>query len=67
MLLVIYSLKKKKGISSPFSKSVLPTFFFNVYYFRERETERKQGRGRERETQNLKQATGSELSAQSPM
>ena len=34
---------------------------------RERERESKQGRGRERKTQNLKQALGSELSAQSPM
>ena len=34
--------------------------------FWEREAERKQGRGRERGRQNLKQAPGSELSAQSP-
>ena len=41
--------------------------FFNVYLFlRQRETEHEQGRVRERETQNLKQAPGSELSAQSP-
>ena len=41
--------------------------FFNVYLFlRPRETEHEQGRVRERETQNLKQAPGSELSAQSP-
>ena len=41
--------------------------FFNVYLFlRQRETEHEQGRVRERETQNLKQALGSELSAQSP-
>ena len=34
---------------------------------RERETEHEQGRGREGgETQNLKQAPGSELAAQSP-
>ena len=33
----------------------------------ERERGRKWGRGRERETQNPKQAPGSELSAQSPM
>ena len=31
------------------------------------QTEHEQGRGREREKQNLKQALGSELSAQSPM
>ena len=38
-------------------------------YFLERETECEWGRGRERERekQNLKQAPGSELSAQSPM
>ena len=53
------------------SCGILNTFlffliFFNVYLFlRERETEHKQGRGREREIQNLKQAPGSELSAQS--
>ena len=40
--------------------------FFNVYLFlRQRQHER--GRVRERETQNLKQAPGSELSAQSLM
>ena len=33
---------------------------------RQRETEHEWGRGRERETQNLKQAPGSELSAQGP-
>ena len=42
--------------------------FFSVYLFlRERDTEHEQGRSRERQTQNLKQAPGSELSAQSPM
>ena len=42
-------------------------FFFNMYSFlRQRETEHEWGRVRERETQNLKQAPGSELSAQSP-
>ena len=42
-------------------------FFFNVYLFlRQRETEHERGRVRERETQNLKQAPGSELSAQGP-
>ena len=41
--------------------------FFNVY-FREREHVRKResGGGAERETQNLKQAPDSKLSAQSP-
>ena len=39
---------------------------FNVYLFlRETETEHEWGRGGERETKNLKQAPGSELSAQS--
>ena len=42
-------------------------FFFNVYLFlRQRETAHEWGRVRERETQNLKQAPGSELWAQSP-
>ena len=43
--------------------------FFNVYLFlRHRETEHERGGGgqREMETQNPKQAPGSELSAQSP-
>ena len=41
--------------------------FFNIYLFlRQRETEHEWGRARERETQYLKQAPGSELSAQSP-
>ena len=42
-------------------------FFFNVYFYflRETDTECEQGRAeRERDTQNLKQAPGSELSAQ---
>ena len=42
--------------------------FFNVYLFlRERERAQKWGRGREteRETQNLEQAPGSQLAAQS--
>ena len=40
---------------------------FKCFYLllRQRETEHEQGRVRERETQNLKQAPGSELSAQS--
>ena len=38
-----------------------------IYFERETETEREQGRGRGRETQNPKEAPGSELSAQSPM
>ena len=42
--------------------------FLNVFIFeRERETQHRQGKGqRERETRSLKQAPGSELSAQSP-
>ena len=40
---------------------------FNVYLFlRERETECENGRGKERGRQNLKQAPGSEWSAQTP-
>ena len=53
----------------PFSFLLLLLFFGNVYLFlRETETDRVQiGEGqREEETQNLKQAPGSELSAQSP-
>ena len=38
-----------------------------VFTLRQRETEHEQGRSRERETQNPKQAPGSELSVQSPM
>ena len=44
-------------------------FFFFSHFFifeTERETEHEQGGRRERETQNRKQAPGSELSAQSP-
>ena len=40
--------------------------FFKCLFLKERKTEREWGRGRERETQNPKQALGSELSAQSP-
>ena len=48
--------------------SLKKNFFFNIYLLlRQRETEHEQGSIRERETQNLKQAPGSELSAQSPM
>ena len=42
-------------------------FFFNVLFiFETGETEHERGRVRERETQNRKQAPGSEPSAQSP-
>ena len=41
-------------------------FFFNVLFIFETETEHELGRVSERETQNLKRAPGSELSAQSP-
>ena len=42
-------------------------FFFNIYLFlRQRETEHEWERVGKRETQNLKQAPGSERSAQSP-
>ena len=46
---------------------ILFYFVLTFYLFlRQGETEHEQGRVRERETQNLKQAPGSELSAQSP-
>ena len=47
---------------------ILKKILFNVYFIfgRERETEHKQGRGKERKAENLKQALGSEPSAQSP-
>ena len=49
------------------SESLNLKFFSNAYLFlRQRETEHERGRVRETETQNLKQAPGSELSAQSP-
>ena len=38
---------------------------FKVLFIFDRETQRERGRGREQETQNLKQAPGSEPSAQS--
>ena len=41
--------------------------FFLMFIYFLRETECEQGRGRERETQNLKQVSRSELSAQGPM
>ena len=41
--------------------------FFNVYFEKERQSMSRGGAERERETQNTKQAPGSELSAQSPM
>ena len=61
-------LQKKSDAGKP---RFLSSFFFKVYLFlRERERERERamsgGRGREKETQNPKQAPGSELSAQSP-
>ena len=44
---------------------ILLKIFFNIYSFlRVKETECEQGRRRERETQNLKQAIGSELLAE---
>ena len=44
---------------------VFKMFFFNIYSFL-RDIEHEWGRGRERETQNPRQAPGSEPSAQSP-
>ena len=41
------------------------TLFFNLMFIFEREMECEPGRGRGKKTQNLKQAPGSELSAQS--
>ena len=50
-----------------YSPKFKKNFFFNVYLFL-RERDRVAGKGqRERETQNPKQAPGSELSAQSPL
>ena len=47
-----------------FRSSAFEFFFFNVYLFlRQRETKHELGRVRESETQNLKQAPSSELSA----
>ena len=55
-------------VSSSPTLGIEPTLiFFNVYLFlRDRELQCERGRVRERGTQNLKQAPGSELSAQSP-
>ena len=43
-----------------------PNFIFCVYFIFEKEREQAGEGKRERESQNLKQAPGSELSAQSP-
>ena len=51
--------------SSDLDPHLFLKFFLTFIFETEREHER--GRVRERETQNLKQASGSELSAQSPM
>ena len=55
-------------LSKKISKLFFLIFFLTFIYLflRQRETEHERGRVRERETQNLKQAPGSELSAQSP-
>ena len=51
----------------PFRHLSLFEIFFNVYSFFDRERQSASGEGqRERETQNPRQAPGSELSAQSP-
>ena len=60
---------KSPGLSSMTSSSSLSLFCFTVYFWeRERQRDREwAGEGQtERETQNPKQAPGSELSAQSP-
>ena len=53
------------GYKQEISYSGIFFFFFNVP-FSQRETEHEWGRGRDRGRQHLKQAPGSELSAQSP-
>ena len=48
--------------------TIITILFFLIFIFvreRDRQTECELGRGREKETQNLKQAPGCELSAQS--
>ena len=67
--------RRKRSLRLLFMFRLLPNFFYflNFFFFflrlflRQRETEHERGRVRERETQNLKEAPGSELSAQSPM
>ena len=59
-----------EGVNATFqyANGILVIFFISVHLFlREREREHERGRGRERDTQNWKQAPGSELSSQSPM
>ena len=63
------NIKKWDGLGAPGwlrAARLRVPHFFNVYLcLTQIETEHEWGRGRERETQNLKQAPGSELSAQS--
>ena len=54
-------------INSPLCSESWKCVYFTFIFETQREAEHEQGRVRERETQNPKQAPGSELSAQSPM
>ena len=57
-----------QSLRSVFLRAVLTSFVLMFYLFifeRHREREHKQAKGRQRGRQNLKQAPGSELSAQS--
>ena len=65
-LTLINEFNKVAGYKINVQKSVYLKKIFLMFIF-ERETECEWGRGRERETQNPKQAPGSDLSAQSLM
>ena len=56
-----------KGLKNRIEVFLFFLIFKIIFIFeREREREYEQGRGRERETESMKQAPGSEPSAQSP-
>ena len=60
-------LEEKKNIGPQiYMESARFSLFFNAYLQRDRGRQSESGGGAERETQNLKQALGSELSAQNP-
>ena len=60
-------LKKGRKLPCPWIKDLILLIVFNVYLFlSERDRARAGEEQRERETQNIKQAPGCELSAQSP-
>ena len=61
--MLIYCLPRASHFAYLFFFLIFLTFYLLL---RQGETEHEQGRVRERETQNLKEAPGSELSAQSP-